>query len=221
MANLEEEREKSEGNESEDKLFTEKHFVETLKMQTKLIVNISQKLDTLIKRLNNFDLAFGATRSEMKAAVGEESFADSVKTVVSKLKEVRMAKKYKLAYVNGLPRMKITSVKTYIANLCKVDRELIANIGYLDENMVEIVLSSQAISPFISNISKQQGIALLRGFPIILGDKQGVLRRLKRVDSEMVKNSELKMFYKELQQCVESNDDEKLVLFTIDEFIYN
>ncbi|OQS53585.1 hypothetical protein EHP00_1371 [Ecytonucleospora hepatopenaei] len=107
--------------------------------------------------------------------------------------------KHVVVHVEGLPRTRISQLKKFLTEITSVERDQIANIGYVSSEIVEAVIEREAIAKFILSFKKHKEFRILQGTPIIFADKAGILRRLKRVLSEKVKNEDLKEFYKYLE----------------------
>lgn len=106
--------------------------------------------------------------------------------------------KYRLVYLEGMPKQRITWAKSYISEVCGVRREHIGNIEYVNEEIIEIVLFSDAFEKFMENVLKQSKLQILQAQQIISADKEGVMRRLRRIESEKVRNSDLKHFFQDV-----------------------
>lgn len=111
--------------------------------------------------------------------------------------------KYALFHIEGLPRTRISNLKKFLTEITNVEREHIANIGYVSAEIVEAVVDRQSINKFIHSFKKHSEFTILPGTAIVTADKAGVLKRLKRVLSEKVKNANLKEFYTYLESMLD------------------
>lgn len=130
--------------------------------------------------------------------------------------------KYRVAHITGFQAMQITALKKNISEECQFDKELIANVGFTNDETLEIVLATSCINTFIETFTGRANFSIVNSTNLILADRNGIIERLKRVESDKVRNKDLKNLYRHIKEVLTTSNDkdikEKVEHFTIDQF---
>ncbi|ORD94126.1 hypothetical protein ECANGB1_1105 [Enterospora canceri] len=217
-------QDESTDNQTDDSVkHTLQDIKEILKQQSLYIMSLSQSIDVVKKSMQQKAAIIDSIPFN-GSQMAEDGFNVCSSTSLSqKLSDLASGCRYKLAHVEGLPRMRINQLKVFIADICNIEREAVANIGYINDEAVEIVIAVSAIPAFTAGIRKRSEFIFLDSAHIIMADREGVLKRLKRVESDKVKNSDLKKMFKNLQEVLttEKADLDKIRATTINSYLDN